>query len=82
MTFRTVSTSFTAVGPTHTRGDTVFFVEEDRVLFAGDVVMNSSFLAAGASTSMRAWLVAFRSPRFAEARRRRTVAWRGRRRLG
>jgi glyoxylase-like metal-dependent hydrolase (beta-lactamase superfamily II) len=27
------------VGPNHTRGDTVFFVEEDRVLFTGDVVM-------------------------------------------
>jgi glyoxylase-like metal-dependent hydrolase (beta-lactamase superfamily II) len=47
------------VGPTHTRGDTGFFVEEDDVLFAGDVVMNDSFLAATASTSMRAWLAAF-----------------------
>ena len=28
------------VGPAHTLGDTVFFVEEDRVLFSGDVVMN------------------------------------------
>jgi glyoxylase-like metal-dependent hydrolase (beta-lactamase superfamily II) len=27
------------VGPNHTIGDTAFFVEEDRVLFAGDVVM-------------------------------------------
>ncbi len=27
------------VGPNHTIGDTVFFVEEDKVLFAGDVVM-------------------------------------------
>ena len=35
------------VGPTHTRGDTGFFVEGDGVLFAGDVVMNESFLAAG-----------------------------------
>jgi glyoxylase-like metal-dependent hydrolase (beta-lactamase superfamily II) len=47
------------VGPTHTRGDTGFFVEEDRVLFAGDVVMNDSFLAAGDATSMAAWLKAF-----------------------
>ena len=30
-----------AVGPTHTRGDTVFFVEGDNVLFAGDVVMSA-----------------------------------------
>ena len=47
------------VGPTHTRGDTGFFVEGDGVLFAGDVVMNESFLAAGAASSMKAWLAAF-----------------------
>jgi glyoxylase-like metal-dependent hydrolase (beta-lactamase superfamily II) len=47
------------VGPTHTRGDTGFFVEGDRVLFAGDVVMNESFLAAGPVSSMKAWLAAF-----------------------
>lgn len=54
-----VHVQFMEVGPTHTRGDTVFFVEEDRVLFAGDVVMNESFVAAGAAASMRAWLAAF-----------------------
>jgi glyoxylase-like metal-dependent hydrolase (beta-lactamase superfamily II) len=47
------------VGPTHTRGDTGFFVEEDRVLFAGDVVMNNSFLAANQASSMNAWMAAF-----------------------
>lgn len=47
------------VGPTHTRGDTGFFVEGDGVLFAGDVVMTNSFLAASGSTSMQAWLTAF-----------------------
>lgn len=47
------------VGPTHTRGDTVFFVEGDRVLFAGDVVMNNSFVAANQNSSMKAWLAAF-----------------------
>ena len=47
------------VGPTHTRGDTGFFVEGDGVLFSGDVVMNQSFLAAGAGSSMKAWLAAF-----------------------
>jgi glyoxylase-like metal-dependent hydrolase (beta-lactamase superfamily II) len=47
------------VGPTHTRGDTVFFVEGDNVLFAGDVVMNNSFVAAMAVTSVTAWLAAF-----------------------
>jgi len=47
------------VGPTHTRGDTGIFVEGDGVLFAGDVVMNNSFLAASPTSSVRAWLAAF-----------------------
>ena len=50
---------FALVGPTHTRGDTGLFVVEDKVLFAGDVVMNQSFLAAGDASSMTAWLKAF-----------------------
>ena len=47
------------VGPTHTRGDTVVFVEVDGVLFAGDVVMNRSFLGANQNSSIKAWLAAF-----------------------
>lgn len=47
------------VGPTHTRGDTAFFVEGDDVLFAGDVVMNASFVAANQGSSVKAWLAAF-----------------------
>ena len=43
-------------GSMHTRGDTTAFVEPDRVLFAGDVVMNRAFLAAGPSSSMQTWL--------------------------
>jgi glyoxylase-like metal-dependent hydrolase (beta-lactamase superfamily II) len=54
-----VRVRFLVVGPTHTRGDTAFFVEGDNVLFAGDVVMNNSFLAATAVSSMKAWLAAF-----------------------
>lgn len=54
-----VRVRFLVVGPTHTRGDTTFFVEGDQVLFAGDVVMNNSFLAATAVSSMKAWLAAF-----------------------
>ncbi|MEP6915278.1 MAG: MBL fold metallo-hydrolase [Acidobacteriota bacterium] len=54
-----VRVRFLVVGPTHTRGDTGFFVEEDGVLFAGDVVMNHSFLAATPASSMKAWLSAF-----------------------
>jgi glyoxylase-like metal-dependent hydrolase (beta-lactamase superfamily II) len=49
------------VGPTHTRGDTGFFVEGDSVLFSGDVVMNNSFLAATAVSSMKAWQAAFKT---------------------
>ena len=54
-----VRVRFLVVGPTHTRGDTGFFVEGDNVLFSGDVVMNNSFLAATPASSMKAWLAAF-----------------------
>jgi glyoxylase-like metal-dependent hydrolase (beta-lactamase superfamily II) len=54
-----VRVRFLVVGPTHTRGDTGFFVEGDNVLFSGDVVMHNSFLAASAVSSMNAWLKAF-----------------------
>jgi glyoxylase-like metal-dependent hydrolase (beta-lactamase superfamily II) len=54
-----VRVKFIVVGPTHTRGDTGFFVESDNVLFSGDVVMNNSFVAATAVSSMKAWLAAF-----------------------
>jgi len=47
------------VGPTHTQGDTLVFVEGDGVLFAGDVVMNRSFVAANQNSSVKAWLAAF-----------------------
>jgi glyoxylase-like metal-dependent hydrolase (beta-lactamase superfamily II) len=43
-------------GPMHTRGDTLIVVEEDRVLFSGDVVMNRTFLAAGPTSSITTWL--------------------------
>ena len=47
-----------AVGPTHTRGDTVVFVEDDRTLFAGDVVMSAFPAFASPYSSVRAWLAA------------------------
>ena len=40
----------------HTRGDTMVFVEEDRVLFTGDVVMSQRFLAAQNTSSLKTWL--------------------------
>lgn len=45
-----------ALGPTHTRGDTIAWVEQDRVLFAGDIVMSKRFLAFSAPSSGAAWL--------------------------
>src|SRR5580765_134529 len=49
-----------SVGPTHTRGDTVVWVEGDRILFAGDVVMNRTFVAfASPYSSVKAWLADF-----------------------
>jgi glyoxylase-like metal-dependent hydrolase (beta-lactamase superfamily II) len=45
-----------ALGPTHTNGDTMAWVEEDRVLYAGDVVLKDRFLSFGADSSRRRWL--------------------------
>ncbi len=45
------------LGPAHTRGDTLVFIEPDRVLFAGDVVMNRRFLSFSSPySSLRAWM--------------------------
>ena len=44
------------VGPAHTRGDTVMYVEEDRVLFTGDVVMSVFPGASAQSASIEKWL--------------------------
>jgi glyoxylase-like metal-dependent hydrolase (beta-lactamase superfamily II) len=54
-----VTVRMLVVGPAHTRGDTAFFVEQDRVLFTGDFVMNNSFLAAGTAASMKSWFAGF-----------------------
>jgi len=44
-------------GRTHTNGDTLIFVEDDRVLFAGDVLMNHRFVAFNATqSSVQAWI--------------------------
>jgi glyoxylase-like metal-dependent hydrolase (beta-lactamase superfamily II) len=44
------------VGPNHTLGDTVMFVEQDRVLFTGDTVMSVFPAVSGASGSIDKWL--------------------------
>jgi len=45
-----------SLGPTHTRGDTVVFVEGEGVLFAGDIVMNRTIVAFGQYSSARTWV--------------------------
>jgi glyoxylase-like metal-dependent hydrolase (beta-lactamase superfamily II) len=45
-----------SLGSTHTRGDTVAFVEGDGVLFAGDIVFNRAFLAFSQYSSGQTWL--------------------------
>lgn len=44
------------VGPNHTRGDTIMYVEEDRVLFAGDVVMSYFPSANAQAGSVDKWI--------------------------
>ena len=62
------------LGPGHTRGDTVFFVEQDRVLFSGDLVMSRIFPAfATPQSRVGTWLAslealdAFRAQRLVPA---------------
>ena len=45
-----------ALGSTHTPGDTMAFVEQDRVLFAGDVVMNHVPVAFSQTSSVPTWV--------------------------
>ena len=44
------------VGPAHTRGDTVMYVEEDKVLLTGDVVMPVFPAASAQAASIEKWL--------------------------
>ncbi len=45
------------VGPLHTLGDTLVFIEEERILFSGDVVMEGVFPSPdGANSSIARWL--------------------------
>ena len=54
-----VTVRLMSLGSTHTRGDTAIFVEEDGVLFAGDIVMNRTFLSFNPSSSGATWLEVF-----------------------
>jgi glyoxylase-like metal-dependent hydrolase (beta-lactamase superfamily II) len=47
------------LGPGHTRGDTAVFVENDRVLFSGDLAMKEAFPAfTSAHSNIASWLTA------------------------
>jgi len=51
-----VTVRLLALGSTHTPGDTMVFVEGDRVLYAGDVVMNKVPVAFGQTSSVPVWV--------------------------
>jgi glyoxylase-like metal-dependent hydrolase (beta-lactamase superfamily II) len=51
-----VHVRLSGVGPAHTLGDTVMYVEEDKVLLTGDVVMSVFPAASGQSASIEKWL--------------------------
>ena len=51
-----VSVKLLALGSTHTPGDTMVFVEQDRVLYAGDVVMNKVPVAFGQTSNVAIWV--------------------------
>jgi glyoxylase-like metal-dependent hydrolase (beta-lactamase superfamily II) len=46
------------LGPTHSEGDTLAYVEGDGVLYAGDVVLKKRFPSFGPSSTSRAWIEA------------------------
>ncbi|MFA7430051.1 MAG: MBL fold metallo-hydrolase [Rhodospirillaceae bacterium] len=47
------------VGPAHTPGDTIVWLPESRVVFAGDVVYMDRMLGVGPQSDSRHWLEAF-----------------------
>jgi glyoxylase-like metal-dependent hydrolase (beta-lactamase superfamily II) len=51
-----VRAQLTAMGPNHTAGDTIIWIESDRVLFAGDLAMRAQPAFASPHSSLRRWL--------------------------
>ena len=47
---------FIAMGPNHTAGDTIIWIESERVLFAGDLAMRAQPTFASPHSSLRQWL--------------------------
>jgi glyoxylase-like metal-dependent hydrolase (beta-lactamase superfamily II) len=51
-----VDVDLLSLGDTHTRGDTMAFVRQDRVLFAGDIVLDRAFLSFGKFAGVQHWI--------------------------
>src|SRR5258708_452967 len=51
-----VHAKLTAMGPNHTDGDTIIWIESERVLFAGDLAMRAQPAFASPHSSLRHWL--------------------------
>jgi glyoxylase-like metal-dependent hydrolase (beta-lactamase superfamily II) len=51
-----VTARLMALGPAHTRGDTVVYVQPDGVLFAGDIVMNRFLAFASPTSGIATWI--------------------------
>jgi glyoxylase-like metal-dependent hydrolase (beta-lactamase superfamily II) len=51
-----VHARLTAMGPNHTAGDTVIWVDTDRVLFSGDLAMRAQPAFASPHSSLKQWL--------------------------
>jgi glyoxylase-like metal-dependent hydrolase (beta-lactamase superfamily II) len=51
-----VHAKLTAMGPNHTLGDTIIWIESERVLFAGDLAMRAQPAFASPRASLRQWL--------------------------
>ena len=47
---------FIAMGPNHTAGDTIIWIESERVLFAGDLAMRAQPTFASPHSSLQQWL--------------------------
>jgi glyoxylase-like metal-dependent hydrolase (beta-lactamase superfamily II) len=52
-----VRVTLLSIGPDHTVGDTAIFVEQDKVLFAGDVAMKGLPMFASPKSSLTHWLI-------------------------
>src|SRR5262249_5568187 len=51
-----IRAKLTAMGPNHTLGDTIIWIESDRVLFAGDLAMRAQPAFASPHSSLKQWL--------------------------